>query len=157
MIPFLAGVIEWQSTLSTDPVNIKHYATLEDFLLSPHISLPFTEDKAMSQHTAAIPTVTAAEQVFLRHFNAETFHARRGPAVSWLDQHVLDWNGMAVFQRWGALHDERSVLGIDDDPLPPFEAPWLSREEFLARVQELLEVYPDLKPLILSIKVGSST
>ncbi len=53
----------------------------------------------MSQVTTAIPTVTAAERVFLRHFNAETFHARRGPAISWLDDHGLDWNGMAVFQR----------------------------------------------------------
>ncbi len=111
----------------------------------------------MSQHTAAIPTVTAAEQAFLRHFNAETFQARRGPAISWLDDHGLDWNGMAVFQRWGALHDERSVLGIDDDPLPPFEVPWCSGEEFLARVQELLAIYTDLKPLISSsIKVGST-
>ena len=111
----------------------------------------------MSQGTTAIPSVTAAEQVFLRHFTAETFHARRGPAISWLDNHGLDWNGMAVFQRWGALHDDRFLLGIDEDPLPPFEAPWSSREEFLARVQELLEVYPDLEPLVLSIKVGSST
>lgn len=95
-----------------------------------------------------IPSVTTAERVVLRHFNAETFQARRGPATSWLDAHGLDWNGMAVFQRWGAVHDDRSVLGIDEDPLPRFVAPWSSRKEFLMRVQELLEVYPDLKPLI---------
>jgi hypothetical protein len=111
----------------------------------------------MSQSTAAIPSVTAAEQVFLRHFNAETFQARSGPATSWLDDHGLDWNGMAVFQRRGALQDDRFLLGIDEDPLPTFEAPWSSGEEFLVRVQELLEAYPDLKSLILpSIKAGIS-
>jgi hypothetical protein len=119
--------------------------------------LAIQEDKAVSKSPTAIPSVTAAEHVFLRHFNVETFNARRGPATSWLDEHEVDWNGMAAFQRWGALHDDRFLLGIDEDPLPPFEAPWFSREEFLARVQELLEVYPDLKPLILSsIKVGMS-
>lgn len=111
----------------------------------------------MNHGSTAIPFVTPAEQIFLRHFNAETFQARRGPALAWLDDQGLDWNGMAVFQRWGARHDERSVLGVDEDPLPPFEAPWSSREAFLARVQELLEVYPDLKPLMRSSsKVGAS-
>ena len=104
----------------------KSRGPLSTGVLAAHL-VAIQEDKAMSQHTAAIPTVTAAEQAFLRHFNAETFQARRGPAISWLDDHGLDWNGMAVFQRWGALHDERSVLGIDDDPLPPFRSPLVFR------------------------------
>jgi hypothetical protein len=107
--------------------------------------------------STAIPFVTPAERSFLRHFNAETFQARRGPAIAWLDDQELDWSGMAVFQRWGARHDDRSVLGVDEDSLPPFEVPWASREAFRARVQELLEVYPDLKPLFRSFtRVGSS-
>jgi hypothetical protein len=111
----------------------------------------------MSQETTAIPSVTATEVIFLRHFNAETFNARRGPAVSWLDEQRLDSKCMAVFQRWGARHDDRPVLGIDEDPRPPFELPWSSREEFLARVRELLQAYPDLKPLIPSFsRVGAS-
>ena len=41
--------------------------------------------------------------------------------------------------------------------LPPFEVPWSSREDFLSRVEGLLEIYPDLKPLIgSSTKVGVS-
>jgi hypothetical protein len=107
--------------------------------------------------TTAIPFVTPGERIFLRHFNAETFEARRGPALAWLADQGLDWNGMAVFQRWGARHDDRSVLGIDGDSLPPFEVPWGSREDFLSRVRDLLEVYPDLKPLMRSsIKSGVS-
>src|SRR5438132_14117671 len=106
----------------------------------------------MSMSSTTAPVLTSAEQVFLRHFNAETFNARRGPAVSWLDDHELDWNCMAVFQRWGARHDDRFLLRIDGDPLPPFEVPWSSREEFLSKVQELLEIYQDLRPLILPFR-----
>jgi hypothetical protein len=63
---------------------------------------------------------------------------------------------MAGFQRWAATHDPAFMDKIDhEELLPPFEVPWSSREEFLSRVQELLEVHPDLRPLILPfIKVG---
>ncbi len=102
----------------------------------------------MNNGPTVIPSVTPGERSFLYHFNAETFQGRRGPAIEWLDGQGLDWSHMAVFQRWGARHDQRSVLGIDDEPLPPFEVPWASRQEFLARVQDLLKSYPDLKLLM---------
>ncbi len=102
-------------------------------------------------------SLTRGEQVFLRHYNAETFHAHGGPATERLDRYGLDWNCMAVFQRWGATNDERFLLAIDEDPLPVFEVPWSSRDEFLARVQNLLEIYSDLKPLIrLTVAEGTS-
>jgi len=100
--------------------------------------------------------LTEGEQAFLSHFNAETFNQRLGPGISWLDSHDLDWALMAGFQRWAATHDPAFMEKIDDEELlPPFEVPWFSREEFLTRVQELLEVYPDLRPLILPyLRVG---
>lgn len=102
-------------------------------------------------------SLTLGEQVFLRHYNAETFHARGGPATEWLDGCGLDWNCMAVFQRWGAANDDRFLLAIDEDPLPAFQVPWSSRDEFLEGVHDLLEVYPDLKPLIrLTVAEGTS-
>ncbi len=101
------------------------------------------------------PTIplTDGEQAFVSHFNAETFNQRRGPAISWLDSHDLDWNLLAGFQRWAAIHDPDFMQKIDhEECLPPFEVPWPSREDFLSRVEGILEIYPDLKPLI-----GSST
>ena len=111
----------------------------------------------MKSGTTAIPFVTPGERIFLRHFNAETFEARRGPALAWLADQGLDWNGMAVFQRWAARHDDRSVLGIDEDSLPPFEVPWGSREDFLSRVSGSPGGLSDLRPLMRSsIKSGVS-
>jgi hypothetical protein len=103
-------------------------------------------------------TPTEGEQAFLSHFNAETFNQRLGPAISWLDSHDLVWALMAGFQRWAATHDPAFMEKIDhEERLPPFQVPWSSREEFLSRVQELLEVYPNLRPLILpALKVGIS-
>ena len=89
------------------------------------------------------------EQAFLSHFNAETFNQRLGPAISWLNSHDLNWNLMAGFQRWMVTHDPAFMEKIEhEELLPPFEVPWSSREEFLSRVQEFLEVYRDLRPLI---------
>lgn len=97
------------------------------------------------------PTIflTDGEQAFLSHFNAETFNHRFGPAISWLNSHDLNWNLMAGFQRWMVTHDPAFMEKLDhEERLPPFEVPWLTREELIDRVQESLEVYPDLRPLI---------
>jgi len=103
-------------------------------------------------------SLVEGEQAFLSHFNAETFNQRLGPAISWLNSHDLSWNLMAGFQRWMVTHDPAFMEKIDhEELLPPFEVPWSSREEFLSRVQEFLEVYPDLRPLIGPFtKVGIS-
>jgi hypothetical protein len=93
--------------------------------------------------------LTGGEQAFLSHFNAETFNQRLGPAISWLNSQELHWNLMAGFQRWMVTHDPSFMEKIEhEEQLPPFEVPWSSREELMDRVQEFLEVYPDLRPLI---------
>jgi hypothetical protein len=102
--------------------------------------------------------LTEGEQAFVSHFNAETFNQRLGPAISWLNSHGLHWNLKAGFQRWAVTHDPAFMEKIEyEDLLPTFVIPWTSREEFVSRVQELLEVYPDLRPLIRpALKVGIS-
>jgi hypothetical protein len=101
---------------------------------------------------------TDEERSFLDHFNHETFNHHLGPAISWLNDQSLDWKLMAVFQRWGVLQDPDFMRKINgEEPLSAFEIPWSSREIFISRIQELLEVYPDLRPLILpALKVGVS-
>jgi len=61
---------------------------------------------------------------------------------------------MAPFQRWALAHDPDFAQKMADAGfLPPpeassFEVPWSSREDFLYRVEELLDLYPDLRPLV---------
>ena len=101
---------------------------------------------------------TNEELSFLDHFNHESFNLYPGPAISWLNDQGLDWKLMSVFQRWGVLHDPDFMRKINgEEPIPAFEHPWSTRDEFLARVREFLEVYPDLTPLVPSAtKVGVS-
>lgn len=94
-------------------------------------------------------SLTPGERVFVDHYNAETFNPRLGPATSWLQSQDLDWKLMSGFQRWAAIHDPDFMQKIDEESLlPPFETPWSSREEFVSRVKEYLDDYPDLKPLV---------
>ena len=101
---------------------------------------------------------TDDECSFLDHFNHESFNHYPGPAISWLNGQGLDWKLMSVFQRWGVLHDPDFMRNINgEEPIPVFEVPWSTKEEFVSRVLEFLEVYPDLKPLIQpTTKVGVS-
>lgn len=94
-------------------------------------------------------SLTLVEQAFVDHYNAETFNPRMGPATSWLQSQALDWKLMSGFQRWAAIHDPDFMEKIDEERLlPPFEVPWSTREEFVSRVKEYLDDYPDLKPLV---------
>ncbi len=52
---------------------------------------------------------------------------------------------MIAFQYWAQQNDPRFLERTLFDPLPPFQIPWASREEFAARVYEIMEIYPDLK------------
>jgi hypothetical protein len=89
--------------------------------------------------------LTPAELSFVYHYGRETSGAGRGPAISWLSEHSLPGRAMTAFQYWGERNIDdfinRSLFG----PYPPFEAPWSSREEFVARVHEIMEIYPDLR------------
>jgi hypothetical protein len=103
--------------------------------------------------------LTDAEQAFLAHFNSETFNHRLGPAISWLNANGFHWNLLAGFQRW--MVEKEGLVFMEkienENLLPSFVVPWSSREIFLSRVQELLKVYPDLRPLVRpALKLGMS-
>jgi hypothetical protein len=90
-------------------------------------------------------TLTAAELSFVYHYGRETSVKERGPAIAWLADHDLPGRAMTAFQYWGERNDDDFISKSLFEPLPPFEAPWTSREEFVARVHEIMEIYPDLK------------
>ena len=93
-------------------------------------------------------TLTPAELSFVYHYGRETSGAGRGPAVSWLAEHGLRSGDMTAFQYWGERNDDDFINKSLFGPYPPFEVPWSSREEFLARLREIMEVYPQLKDWI---------
>jgi hypothetical protein len=82
-------------------------------------------------------SLTASELRFVYHYGRETSGAGIGPAMTWLGEHGLSGRYMDIFQCWGEKHVEgfrnKSLFG----PYPLFEAPWQSREEFLARMYEI--------------------
>jgi hypothetical protein len=88
--------------------------------------------------------LTTAEQGFLYHFNRETSTAEPGPAVSWMVQHDLPGGAMTAFQYWAERNDDAFIARTLFDPLPPFQIPWSSREEFVSRVHEIMAIYPEL-------------
>lgn len=95
--------------------------------------------------TAQQFVLTPAELSFVYHYGRETSGAGRGPAISWLAEHNLPGRAMTAFQYWGERHIEDFITRSLFGPYPPFEAPWSSREEFVARLREIMEIYPDLK------------
>jgi hypothetical protein len=90
-------------------------------------------------------TLTPAELSFVYHYGRETSGAGRGPAVSWLAEHGLHGGAMTAFQYWGERNVEDFIAKSLFGPYPPFLVPWKSREEFVARVREIMEIYPQLK------------
>jgi hypothetical protein len=89
--------------------------------------------------------LTAAELSFVYHYGRETSGAGAGPAISWLREHGVPGRAMTAFQYWGERHDEDFIHKSLFGPYPAFEAPWKSREEFVSRVHEIMEIYPQLK------------
>lgn len=96
-------------------------------------------------HATTDFTLTAAEQSFLYHYNRETCIPERGPAIEWLAQNNLSGGAMTAFQYWAERNDPEFLNRTLFDPLPSFEVPWASRDEFAARVYEIMEIYPVLK------------
>jgi hypothetical protein len=90
-------------------------------------------------------TPTPAELRFVYHYGRETSSKERGSAISWLADHGLRGGAMTAFQYWGERNDEDFISKSLFGPYPPFEVPWKSREEFIARVREIMEIYPQLK------------
>jgi hypothetical protein len=89
--------------------------------------------------------LTQAELSFVYRYGRETSGAGPGPALSWLKAHHLHTGVMDAFQYWGERHVEEFIARSLFGPYPPFEAPWSSREEFVARVHEIMQIYPNLK------------
>jgi hypothetical protein len=90
-------------------------------------------------------TLDPAELSFVYHYGHETSVKERGPAITWLAEHDLPGRAMTAFQYWGERNDDEFINKSLFEPLPPFEVPWTSREEFVARVHEIMEIYPQLK------------
>jgi hypothetical protein len=90
-------------------------------------------------------TLMASELSSVYHYGRETSSKERGPAISWLAENHLPGRAMTSFQYWGERNDDDFIDKSLFEPLPPFEVPWSSREEFVSRVHEIMEIYPTLK------------
>jgi len=92
-------------------------------------------------------SLTAAEQIFTDHYAWETCDHYAGPAISWLTQNHLSGQAMAAFQYWCERNegDDFVTRILLREPIRPFQVPWSSREEFVSRVHEIMEVYPELR------------
>jgi hypothetical protein len=90
-------------------------------------------------------TLTPAELSFVYHYGRETSSKERGPAITWLADNNLPGRAMTAFQYWGERDDDDFINKSLFGPYPPFEIPWKSREEFVTRVHEIMEIYPQLK------------
>jgi hypothetical protein len=91
--------------------------------------------------------LTPAEVDFLHHFNHESVTATAGPATLWLRHHEIFPTVMQSFQYAEQQSNLRYIDRITEDALPPFRSGWSSREQFNARVSEIVAVFPELKQL----------
>lgn len=91
--------------------------------------------------------LTPTELDFLHHFNHESVTAVPGPATRWLRQHEVFPTVMQSFQYAEQQSNPRYIDRIMEDPLPPFQPAWSSREEFDARASEIVAVFPELRQL----------
>jgi len=83
---------------------------------------------------------------FQHHFSHENLNQNfAGPAHSWLKQNKLSYDSMVLLEVWDQKYDDRWLTKLLEDPLPPFEVPWSTPEEFISRVHDLMEVYPEWK------------
>jgi hypothetical protein len=92
-------------------------------------------------------TLTQAELDFLHHFNHEIVVSGPGPAIRWLREHEIFPTVMQSFQYAEQQSNPRYIDRITDDPLPPFQPAWSSREAFHARASEIVGAYPELNQL----------
>jgi hypothetical protein len=89
---------------------------------------------------------TKAERAFQHHFSHENLNQNfAGPAHSWLKQNQLSYDSRVLLEFWDQNNDDRWLTKLLEDPLPPFEVPWSTPEEFLSRVHDLMEVCPEWK------------
>jgi hypothetical protein len=89
--------------------------------------------------------LTQAEMDFIYHFRHESSDATIGPAHQWLQDRGISESVMIPLLYSDQETSPRWLDRLYEDPAPPFQSPWSSREEFEARVWEALEAYPRLK------------
>ncbi len=93
---------------------------------------------------------TQAERDFaFRYYKEECLHTYDGPAHQCTNEHDISNGSMIVFGYWEQRNNDCWFNQLLEDEAPPFRAPWSSTEEFLVRVRELLELYPDVKYLTM--------
>jgi hypothetical protein len=90
-------------------------------------------------------TLSPAENDFIYHFRRESHDLALGPAHQWLRDHGVCPSVMIPLLYHDQETNPRWLDRLDEDPIPAFQSPWSSREEFEARVWEALEAYPKLK------------
>jgi hypothetical protein len=98
-------------------------------------------------------TLTQAESDFVHHYchevvtGMQTLSTERGPAMKWLLDNGIVTTLMQAFEYAEQESNEDFISSITAAALPPFKPAWSSKEEFEARVFEILEIYPKMKKL----------
>ena len=87
------------------------------------------------------------EEGFIRWYLAETLDATGGlmPATQWLWANGVYPSTLEAFLHVYRRPDDHYYDCEHDNPLPPFRAPWLAKEDFEARLKGALEAFPELK------------
>ncbi len=90
-------------------------------------------------------SLTPAEVDFIYHFRRESHALTAGPAWEWLRSHGICDSVMIPLLYHDQETNPRWLDRLYEDPAPPFQPPWSSREEFESRVWVALEAYPKLR------------
>ncbi len=90
-------------------------------------------------------SLNPAEVDFIYHFRRESNALIVGPAWEWLQSRGICDSVMIPLLYHEQETNPRWLDRLYEDPAPPFQPPWSSREEFEARVWEALEAHPKLK------------
>jgi hypothetical protein len=77
----------------------------------------------------------------------QTGSSEKGPAIKWLLDNGIVTTLMQAFEYAEQESNEEFISWITDVPLRPFKPAWSSKEEFEARVFEILEIYPKIRQI----------
>jgi hypothetical protein len=111
---------------------------------------PFLPPEASAYVYKPIPYLfflSQEEEGFIRWYLAETLDATGGrmPATQWLWANGVYPSTLEAFLHVYRRPDDHYYDCKYDNPLPPFRAPWLAREDYEARLKRALEEFPELK------------
>jgi hypothetical protein len=97
--------------------------------------------------------LTPLEVSFVYHCYSELIRAMQSdypsgdPAFQWLRDHGVPHSLMQVLEYAVQKSNPDWIREATEEPLPRFEVPWSSREEFESRVCDLLEIFPEMKSI----------